>query len=295
MVSSRSRMTNFYKRWDIPLDREKEFEKFKNRLLTAIDISVGNFILLRRFISENYALRIGLKQPVRSVTGMKLVSQRIAKTTAGLGESFAETDVYRGIESALDEQSLIFSLQCLFWELEEHKCPKLDKLVQLVRQAIDASPLVNIKVAKRGYRVTLYPEGAKLLDEAVVNDTLRWLSNHPAAAKHFENALEICLKKDAAKYRNLLDELRSALEKLVRSILHNKKSLENQKEVLLQWMEKHGAHVQVRNMYHALLGNFIQYQNDAVKHGDGWAMSEVEYMIYLTGSFMRFLLQLKGE
>lgn len=286
---------SFYRRWNIPLDREKEFEKFKNRLLTAIDISVGQYILLRLSISKKFALQIGHRQPVRSVTGMKLVHQQLAGTKDFFGKSFVETDVYRGIESAPDEQALIFSLQCLFWLLEESKCARLDKLVQAVREATDASPLANIKVAKRGHRVTLYPGGARLLDKTIVNDTLSWLSNHPAAAKHFENALEICLKKDAARYRNLLDELRSALEKLVRSILRNRKSLENQKKVLLQWMDKHGAHVQVRNLYSSLLSYFTQYQNDAVKHGEGWAVSEVEYMIYLTGSFMRFLLQLNGE
>jgi hypothetical protein len=287
---------NFYKRWNISLNGEEEFKKFKNRLLAAIDTGAGRYILEHPSISMKFALQVGHKQPIQSVTGMKRIAREYGGITGGaFGESFDETEVYLGIVSAPDEKSLIFALQCLFRRLEEQECTTLENLVKAVREVIDASPLINIRVAKRGHRVTLYPEGAKVLDEIVVNDTLEWLSNHPTAAKHFENALEICLKKDTARYRNLLDELRSALEKLVRNILDNKKSLENQKEGLLQWLDKKGIHVQVRNLFANLLGYFTKYQNDAVKHGEDWAVPEIEYMIYLTGTFMRLLLQLNGE
>jgi hypothetical protein len=46
-------------------------------------------------------------------------------------------------------------------------------------------------------------------------------------------------------------------------------------------------------MYDDLLARFMQYQNDAVKHGDNWSSIEIEFMIYLTGAFMRLLLQLE--
>ncbi len=60
-------------------------------------------------------------------------------------------------------------------------------------------------------------------------------------------------------------------------------------------MKNKGCHKQVRNMYNCFLKYFTTYQNEAVKHGDGWAECEVEYMIYLTGNLMRLLLQLNGE
>lgn len=85
------------------------------------------------------------------------------------------------------------------------------------------------------------------------------------------------------------------MEKLLRSILGNRKSLENQKNPLLNWMKKKHVHVQVRNLYNTLLGHFSQYQNEAVKHGDGWNVSDVEYMVYLTGTFMRMLLVLNRD
>ena len=47
-------------------------------------------------------------------------------------------------------------------------------------------------------------------------------------------------------------------------------------------------------MYAKLLNLFAKYQNDKVKHAEKWAEPEVEFMIYLTGLFMRMLLELEG-
>ncbi|NOY98382.1 MAG: hypothetical protein GXP40_04125, partial [Chloroflexi bacterium] len=79
----------------------------------------------------------------------------------------------------------------------------------------------------------------------------------------------------------------------LRKVLKNKKSLENQKE-LDSWLEMHGVHKQVRNLYGQLLfGPYTTLQNDVAKHGDEELLpDEVEYLIYLTGTFLRFIIQL---
>jgi dsDNA-binding SOS-regulon protein len=127
-----------------------------------------------------------------------------------------------------------------------------------------------------------------MLDDALIADNLEWLAQPPSALKNFREALSIFLSKDANKYRDLLDNLRFAVEQLLRDVLGNQKSLENQKDLLLPWMKKNGLQPQVINMYHDLLfKHFAIYQNDAVKHGEKYSLKEVEFMIYLTGTFMR--------
>jgi len=37
------------------------------------------------------------------------------------------------------------------------------------------------------------------------------------------------------------------------------------------------------------------YQNDAVKHGEKYAPHEIEFMIYLTGTFMKLLIEVSRE
>lgn len=64
----------------------------------------------------------------------------------------------------------------------------------------------------------------------IVLKTKEWLDDYPKAKKHYDDALN---KKNNDIYtRNLLDDLRCSLEALVKEILKNSKSLENQKAEL---------------------------------------------------------------
>jgi hypothetical protein len=232
--------------------------------------------------------------------------------------------VYAGSKPRKELESVLFRedqwkewisyLQCLLWSLADFAdMPlRLSDLARIVVEQSDASLLVEHTMAaveealamspgapvvmrRRGRSAILYPRGAKLLDDALVNDNLNWLTGHPKALVSFEKALALYLKGNTSTFRNLLDELRKALEDILRSILGNRKSLENQRDLLGKWIEGKGVHAQVRNMYMTLLKQFTDYQNDAVKHGDDWVESEVEYMIYLTGTFMRLLLVLNDD
>jgi hypothetical protein len=112
--------------------------------------------------------------------------------------------------------------------------------------------------------------------------------------KPFGEALKLYMAKDANQYRNMLDNLRFALEQMVRTVLNNKKSLENQKDEFLRWLKTHGVHVHIGGMYHDLLfGRFAGYQNDAVKHQeDKYTAAEVEFVLYATGTFLRLIQRL---
>lgn len=74
-----------------------------------------------------------------------------------------------------------------------------------------------------------YSNGVNELDE-IITKTKEWLDDYPQTKKHYESAL---LKKYNQVFtRNLLDDLRCALESLVQNILNNEKSLEKQKNDL---------------------------------------------------------------
>ncbi|MGA1133137.1 MAG: hypothetical protein ACO31I_12890, partial [Prochlorotrichaceae cyanobacterium] len=78
-------------------------------------------------------------------------------------------------------------------------------------------------------------------------------------------------------------------------VLGNQRSLENQKAYLLNWLKDKGLHNQVVNLYEKLLSTYQIYQNDAVKHNEAFSLDEVEFMIYLTGNFMRLILKLTNR
>jgi hypothetical protein len=281
-------MQQFNKRWNIVVDEQQEFEQFRNRILAAVDHSVGKYLLYMSSISRRYAFILGQRQPPQSMTSSYI---DLLDSVKG-GRSLKDNNIYRCIANASDFPGLITYIQTLFWVLEESICPIMSKFARAIQQAVDYSPAINLRIAQRGKQITLYRAGAKLLDEKAVDETLSWLTDYPKIAKYFEEALHIYLSGDEKKYRNLLDNLRLALEQVVRIVLKNKKSLENQEPLLVRWLDEHGVHQQVTNMYRDLLIRFAQYQNDAVKHGEGWSLAEVEFMIYLTGIFIRLLLQL---
>lgn len=283
-IDYQGRIRQFNRRWNIDPDKNTEFKEFHNRILVAIDKTLGEYILQHPEIAQAFAFAMGCSHPPQTTTD---VSQLLS-----WGRSLKDDNVYKIIDSTANLQSLITAIQSLFCVLEENHCPLANDFANSVKVAIDYSTGINLRIVKRDKGVTLYPAGAKLLDEAVVNDTLLWLNDYPKVAKHFEEALRIYQSKDVAKYRNLLDNLRFALEQILRSILKNKKSLEKQKESLLPWLKEHGVHQQIINMYGDLLAKFSQYQNDAVKHGECWSPPEIEFVIYLTATSIRFLLQL---
>jgi hypothetical protein len=285
-IDYQGRVQQFNRRWNIAPDENTEFKKFHNRILVAIDKTLGEYILQHPEIEQEFAFAIGSSQPPQTTTDARQLLSR------SMGRSLQDDNVYKIIASTTNLQSLITAIQSLFWVLEENHCPSVNGFENSIKVAIDYSPGINLRIVRRDKGVTLYPAGAKLLDEAVVNDTLLWLNDYPIVAKHFEEALRIYQSKDVAKYRNLLDNLRFALEQILKSILRNKKSLENQKGLLLAWLNEHGVHQQIINMYDDLLARFSQYQNDAVKHGERWSPPEIEFVIYLTATFIRFLLQL---
>jgi len=161
--------------------------------------------------------------------------------------------------------------------------------------AIKSSPGIQMEVAPGGNGFQVISSGASLLDIEVVNPSLAWLSVYPEVLQHYEAALKIHNRKDADSYRNLLDDLRWALEQLLRSILNNQVRLEEQAKHLGLWLKKRGVNVYIREMFTTLLTHFAKYQNDAVKHDEKWQLADVEFMIYLTGIFMRLLLQLNLE
>lgn len=127
----------------------------------------------------------------------------------------------------------------------------------------------------------------------MINRTLLWLDLHPRALQHLEIALKLYMDNDKANQRSLRNELRGAMEQLLKELLSNSKPIEKQGGDLKDWLTAKGAHPQVMSLYTQLLfGPFTIYQND-VKHTREFNEQDIEFMIYLTGIFMRQLLQLE--
>lgn len=122
-------------------------------------------------------------------------------------------------------------------------------------------------------------------DKALVSDTQHWLSKYPNALKSYNDAIE---KRQKGIYqRNLLDDLRLALELLLKDILNNGKSLENQKSELGTFIEGIRGSKEFTNMFVKLIEYFSKYQNEHVKHDDQVVEIEIDFMVDITSAFMK--------
>ncbi len=131
------------------------------------------------------------------------------------------------------------------------------------------------------------------INETLIEETRHWLDGYPEALQLYNGAL--------AKYegqffhRNLLDDLRLALEKLLRAVFDNNKSLESQIKFLGDYIKKRGGSVELANMFVKLVDYYAKYHNSYVKHNDAVIEEEIEFIFEITSSFMKHLIRLDAE
>lgn len=282
-----TRIKNFYKRWNIVYDENKKFSGFKNCALSTIDKYVGEIFLSDKNLEQRF-LKIMQKHIPQSIVGG---FQNISKTLEILGKrEFKNSPIYKIISGENDFVEFIKCLQALFWldlgsEIKE-------ELYLGFREDIELS-MLEIRIGKTNSGVIFYPKGAKLLDEKLVNENLDWLSSYPTVSKNFKSALE--KHQNKIYQRNLIDDLRLSLELILQRILNNRGRLEKQEKLLGEYLEREKVPKELRNMYWQLIDYYAKYQNNYAKHDDKVNSSEVEFMIYLTGTFIRFLMTLEDR
>lgn len=129
------------------------------------------------------------------------------------------------------------------------------------------------------------------VNEILIDETKHWLHGYDESLKLYEDALHKF--KNSIFERNLLDDLRLSLEKLVREILNNSKSLENQLSDLGSFIQGNGGSKELGNMFQKLVEYFTKYQNTYIKHDDKVIEEEVEFMFEITSSFMKHFIRMK--
>jgi hypothetical protein len=263
------RVENFYKRWNIQLDDTERWNNFKNRVLNYYKSDISKQIEKGESTDEFFSL-IGIHRKV----------------------SFLETD-FLDIHPTYDYffhtksiQELLLGIEVIFW-MKTITAPAKERILKHIQDAIVITR-VPLVVKRINTDILFYPAGAKLLDMKLVDDNLDWLLRHPKSYEAFKNVLSKIGRE--GEERNIVDNLRLSLELLVKDILHNRKSLENQKNEISSYLKSKNVSVEITNLFWTVLGYYSKYQNNRAKHEDEVPVDEVEFLLYLTGVLMRFLL-----
>lgn len=127
------------------------------------------------------------------------------------------------------------------------------------------------------------------LDYKEIEETKGCLTKYRASLKLYEEALE---KYEKGIYqRNVLDDMRLALESLIKEILNNNKSLENQISELGLALKNKNVSNEIRNLFNKVIDYYSTYQNSYVKHNDFVKSNEIEFIISQTNSMIKFLTE----
>ncbi len=276
----KARLDAHMARWGIPLDPGIQLLQTRNRLEAVFsEFLVGHLADLE----PGYVYLMGSRPPaVKYPT------------------TFSDTAMGSDLENVPTAAQLAHVLQLLFMSMESltngslstyFDQENLEKLAAAVKEVLALSPILGISLSVSGTQVTVHPSGDGMLDRELVDVPLQGLQPLPDVAEHYRKALELGLSGNEDDTRNALDELRFSLEQLVKRVLGNTRNLENNREELLRWLDSKGLHKQLRNWVQDVLQRYTQYQNDAVKHDEGFSREDFEIILYLTGALMRTILR----
>ena len=263
------RVEGFYRRWDIPLDVTDRWNSFKNRALNFYISDISKQMEKDSSTDEFFQI-IGIHREVKVFETIFL----------------ERNPIYDYFIKAKNIQEVLLGIQVIFW-MENITIEAKKRFLKNIQDAIVITG-VPLVIKQANTDILLYPAGAKLLDRKLVDDNLDWLSQYPKSYELFKNALLKTNKK--GEEREIVDCLRLSLELLIKDILQNKKSLENQKNELGNYFKSKNVSVELSNLFWTILDYYSKYQNNNAKHENGVPSDEVEFILYLTGVLMRFLL-----
>ncbi len=280
-LSVPERIHGFRSRWSLNLTDEARWIEFKDRFMnTYADV------VRLHFMSND-----GNEDEFYRFIGKHKRAKESHDTTGswGITEMLGSCPVYQLMLSTANMMEFTLQVQALFW-VSSLTAVKKEELRRRLLEDIRSSG-VAMEVTGTGAAVLVYPAGAKFLDEGVVNESLTWLERCGVAYDRFAMALTLLGKPNSA--REVVDNLRLSLELTMRHVLGNSKSLENQQAVLKTFLKEKNIGTEVSTMYWTVVDLYSKFQNDRAKHGNKVQEQEVELILYLTGTFIRFLMTLR--
>ena len=131
-----------------------------------------------------------------------------------------------------------------------------------------------------------------VINEMLIDETKHWLHDYSDSLKLYQAAHDKF--NNSIFERNLLDDLRLSLELLIRKILNNEKSLENQLSGIGLFIQDKGGSKELSNMFQKLVEYFSKYQNTYIKHEDKVIEEEIAFVFEITSSFMKHFIRLNN-
>lgn len=171
---------------------------------------------------------------------------------------------------------------------------KAENFKRMVILALEESH-IPVDVIKDDDGYFIFPKGAKELDDALVSETLLWVSEYPRTYKKYCEALRRYAAGDSENPSVIADDFRKVLETFFQEFFEQKKSLEHMIGTYGDYMKEKGVPAELSNEFEKLLKCYTSFNNSYAKHHDGTTEKVLEHIMYQTGSIIRFVISLGDE
>jgi len=261
----------FHERFEIEVGVPEARRRFTQR--------VGNLVF-ERYLGKHF------EQWPRYVAGEYIASV--------LGDHYTGTHYLETLAATADFHRHLQAIEGLYDHVVknegDHGTTRRDALDAVVREVMAMS---ETDLGVRWESGRFLPQGARLLDDKLVNDPLRWLK-----AKGYENVLAPYRKglehllqgqKNPAQLADVITDMYEALEALAKVMTGRDADLSANRELFTK-------KVKAADSYKQMLKHYIDYANDyrhAVEQGTVRPTPspvEAESFVYQTGVFIRLAM-----
>lgn len=258
---------DFHKRFNIPIDLDDARTRFINRVVNALEVYAPQVEFVT--LDHNTLSHDTERRAIASELGKKYEMELCFSDYVGK-----------------DFLSCLRALEALY--------KKQPQLTQLVLENV--MPLSEVDLGISWKDGVFWPSGAKLLDEALVNEPLQWLSDpkYHNVLVPFEKGLRDFLEsqKSPERLADTITDMYEALEAMAKVVTGRpRRDLSANRELFVKQLG-------LSDYYKKMLQDYISYANDfrhAVEEGKKRVLpppQEVEAFIYTTGLFIRLAIEL---
>ena len=277
---------DFSKRWNIDLHDNR----FYGRCIELVEYIIENCQSFKNLSHRIHQLagKVDTKKEITINIGY---IENFQKSLNGSKIKFVDTSLYDLLCELSNDTNFIKFIEILELIFNESLNSENKDFINKFNDIAFISNKPVRLVYDDGYK--FYPSGVELFDKKLIDDVLDFLKYYPKSHKEFTEALTIYIKENGS-YRDAIDKTRLALEIFINQYLDNDKSLENQQNNLGQYLQSNNIHKEIMNLFNKLLDTYSKLNNEEAKHDSGeFKKCEVEFLFYLVGNFMKFLIEAK--
>lgn len=261
----------FHQRFNIEVGIDEAHKRFINRVINKMEQDLGGLVRYRR---------------------EGLYEEAMYHATTKLGVEYTEDLSFREYARNNFYDCLIM-LEAICEVFVAVRKPWAEKLSNIIQHAISLSE-TDLGVEWRDG--VFWASGAKLLDEALINENLKWLADkgYQDVLVPFEKGLRHFLEavQKPERLGDTVTDVYEAVEALAKRVTGRDTDLSDNAELFISKLE-------LSEYYKKMLKDYIKYANDyrhAAKLGEGkkpLLRNEVEAFIYTSGLYIRLAVQPK--